>query len=175
MSVPTARMSPQMQNLGWDSSARGVNLLVCHQPSFTALLPPHVWTRKTFFAVIPSVINSIYSMNTFMKCQLHKVTALRTHTKQPVSFFWLHVFLVSRKPLHFASQNPSHPMKLKKKKKKIDLPWRYNPWTPLHELNWTHFSSFGLQYHLRLTIYLTFNTNISVHMTKKIPSVRALQ
>ena len=49
--------------------------------------------------------------------------------------------------------------------------WLAN-WT---ELNWTHFSSFGLQYHLRLTIYLTFNTNISVHMTKKIPSVRALQ
>lgn len=103
-----------------------------------------------------------------MKCQVHKATALRTHNKQLVSFFWLHIFpgIEKAPPLCLSKSFPSHETK-KKKTKKQNLTF--------FELNWTHFSSFGLQYHLCLTIYLTFNMNISVHMTKKIPSVRALQ
>lgn len=144
--------------------------LACLSPTFlfSSLATPRL-DKKDFFAVIPSVINSIlYSMNKFMKCQVHKATALRTHSKQLVSFFWLHIFpgIEKAPPLCLSKSFPSHETK-KKKTKKQNLTF--------FELNWTHFSSFGLQYHLCLTIYLTFNMNISVHMTKKIPSVRALQ
>lgn len=87
MSVPIARITPQMQNLGWDSSAREVNLLVRHQLPYSSLATTCL-DKKDFFAIIPSVINSIlHSMNKCMKCQVHKVTALCTHTKQLVSFF----------------------------------------------------------------------------------------
>ena len=155
--------------------------LACLSPTFlfSSLATPRL-DKKDFLPSFPQslILSFIQWINSWSARYIRQL--LYTLTANSLwAFSDSTSFLVSRKPLHFASQNPSHPMKQKKKNKKnknkTDFLWRYNTWTPLHELNWTHFSSFGLQYHLCLTIYLIFNMNISVHMTKKIPSVRALQ
>lgn len=144
--------------------------LACLSPTFlfSSLATPRL-DKKDFLPSFPQslILSFIQWINSWSARYIRQLLYALT-TNSLWAFSDSTSFLVLRKPLHFASQNPSHPMKLKKKKtKKQNLTF--------FELNWTHFSSFGLQYHLCLTIYLTFNMNISVHMTKKIPSVRALQ
>lgn len=130
--------------------------------------------KKGSSMIIHSVINFVvYSINIHWEstvCQVHRAIAPIHLHKTGLVLFWLQTSPgVKRGPhLCLSKSFPFH-------KTQGEFIFTFSdPWVLLHELILNSFLLCGLQYHLCLTIYMTFNINTSVHTTNKIPSVRAL-